>query len=185
MGMPEAVEVPMMIARQIRLNFKRGGTMEAAIVNRSAEWIVGITARIDPRQADYKDLWENRFMPRHDEIMKLAAGRAYCGAYFPSPEAGKVDFVAGMIADESREVPEGLVRREIPGGLYASFHCTMSSIGPTWGTIYREWLPSSGYQEDETRPALEIYPPEMTRADSRLHLLVALKRGAAARREGA
>ncbi len=159
--------------------------MEAAIVNRSPGWVLGIEARIDPRKADYKDLWENRFMPRHREIMSLAVDGGYYGVYYPCPETGKADFVAGMMTDESPAVPEGLVRRPLPGGLYASFRCTMSSIGPTWNSIYREWLPSSGYQEDETRPALEIYPPEMSGPDAELRIFVALKRGAGDRRDDA
>lgn len=149
--------------------------MEAETVTRSPGWVLGIEARIVPAQADYKELWERGFMPRYEEIRRLAVDDAFLGAYYASPEPGKVDFVAGMMTTETAEVPQGLVKRPVSGGLYARFQCAMSAIGPTWGTIYREWLPSSQYEEDETRPALECYPPETRGPDDVVTVFVALK----------
>jgi predicted transcriptional regulator YdeE len=37
----------------------------------------------------------------------------------------------------------------------------MSELSQTWGAIYSQWLPSSAYAEDETRPSIEYYPPDM------------------------
>lgn len=149
--------------------------MDAEIVDRPAGWVLGIGARIVPGQADYKGLWEGQFMPRHEEIKRLAVDRAYYGVYYPCDEPGKADFIAGMATAESTAVPEGLVMRPLPGGTYARFRCTMASMAATWGSIYREWLPASEYLEDETRPALEYYPPEMTGPESEVTIFVALK----------
>jgi predicted transcriptional regulator YdeE len=59
------------------------------------------------------------------------------------------------------DVPEGLTLRPVAGGSYARFDCTMSELSQTWGAIYSQWLPSSAYAEDETRPSIEYYPPDM------------------------
>jgi len=149
--------------------------MDAEIVDRPAGWVLGIGARIVPGQADYKGLWEGQFMPRHDEIKRLAVDQAYYGVYYPCDEPGKADFIAGMATGEGIQMPEGLVKRPLPSGSYALFRCTMASMAATWGSIYREWLPTSVYLEDETRPAFEYYPPEMTGPESEVTIFVAVK----------
>lgn len=149
--------------------------MDAEIVDRPAGWVLGIGERIIPGQADYKGLWEGRFMPRHEEIKRLATDPAYYGVYYPCEEAGKADFIAGMATGEGTAVPEGLVLRPLPGGSYAQFRAAMKDLAATWGAIYREWLPASKYLEDETRPAIEYYPPEMTGPESEATIFVAVK----------
>jgi predicted transcriptional regulator YdeE len=51
----------------------------------------------------------------------------------------------------------------------------MSGIGKTWSAIYGQWLPSSEYQEDEMRPAIEQYPPETSRVESQVTIFVAIE----------
>ena len=149
--------------------------MEPEIVTRAESAVLGVTARINPTQADYREIWERRFMPRHAEIAARAVEKSYYGVYYGTDQPGLVDFVAGMVADVGESVPEGLAHRVVPAGLYAKFRCTMGSIGPTWGAIYGQWLPASAYVEDEARPALEHYPPETMGPDSPVEIYVAVK----------
>jgi predicted transcriptional regulator YdeE len=149
--------------------------MDPEIITRTDSAVLGVTVRINPTQADYKEIWEKRFMPRHAEIVARAEGKSYCGVYYHTDEPGLVDFVAGMQVPVGGSVPEGLTCRPIAGGLYAKFRCAMGSIGPTWREIYEQWLPLSAYLEDEERPALEHYPPEATGPDSPVEIFVALK----------
>ena len=132
--------------------------MNAEIVELRPSTLMGITARIDPKQADYGALWEKRFGPRETEVARLAVAGGYCGAYFGTERPGEVDFIAGMIVPDSAVPPEGLVARVIPGGPYARFRCAMAEIAATWGAIYRDWLPASSQVEDEARPCFEEYP---------------------------
>jgi len=150
--------------------------MEPEILNRSESTVLGVTARINPSQADYKSIWEQQFMPRHAEIVERAMDKSYYGVYYGTDQPGMVDFIAGMAVQPGREAPEGLTQRHVPAGLYARFLCKMSAIGPTWGAIYSQWLPSSEWAEDETRPALEHYPPEAMGPESTVEIFVALKR---------
>ncbi len=150
--------------------------MHAEIVDRSASWVLGIEARINPAKADYRDLWGNRFMPRHEEIRRLALDGDYYGVYYGTGKEGEVDFVAGMRTGEVSDVPDRLVLRSIPAGLYARIQCTMSTIVQTWGEIYREWLPSSRYLDDPTRPGFEQFPSDMSGApDAPLTVFVGIK----------
>ena len=153
----------------------KGDTMKAEIVSRSPGWIVGIEARIVPSQADYRGLWEQQFMPRHEEIKSLSTEGAYYGVYFPCDEPGKADFLAGMMTAERAKAPAGLSIRAVPAGLYARIECAMAELAQTWSAVYREWLPSSGYEEDEARPAIEYYPPEMSGPQSPVTIFVAVR----------
>jgi len=131
--------------------------MEAKIINRDDSHVLGIHAVINPMAADYQELWGKQFNARQADIDPLASESGYYSAYFGTGVEGQVDFVAGVMVDADAIVPEGLVKRPVPGGEYAAFECGMSEISGTWGRIYGEWMPSSGYVEDETRPSLEFY----------------------------
>lgn len=50
--------------------------------------------------------------------------------------------------------------REVPAAQEAVFPCTLNTIGPTWGRIYDEWLPNSGFEHGAAWAGYEVYPPE-------------------------
>lgn len=59
-------------------------------------------------------------------------------------------------------VPDGEVGRTvIPGGRYACAECypRVDQYGAAWGSLFRDWLPNSGYQPDDGL-AFEEYPME-------------------------
>ncbi|MFO7697444.1 MAG: GyrI-like domain-containing protein [Anaerolineae bacterium] len=86
-----------------------------------------------------------------------------------------MDFVTGMMVAQGAPAPEGCLVRAVPGGTYARFDCTMATIGSTWGTIYGQWLPASGYTEDESRPAMEYYAPDAMGPEAPVVIYVAVK----------
>lgn len=150
--------------------------MQVEIVQRKNAQVLGIMARINPMNADYGELWGKRFTPYEQVVEALAVESGYYGVYYGTDEPGMVDFVAGMMVGQVADVPEGLTLRAVPGGTYAAFACTMSTIGQTWSNIYSQWLPASEYVEDEARPAMEYYPPDMsTGPDGVLTILVPLR----------
>lgn len=55
----------------------------------------------------------------------------------------------------------GINLADIPGGKFAllRFRGTDRQIGEAWNFIYRDWLPSSGYECDD-RPCFELYTDE-------------------------
>jgi predicted transcriptional regulator YdeE len=149
--------------------------MQPEIVQLPDRHILGSVARIEPMNADYVALWRNGFDPHESEVAALAVDPGYYGVYFGTDRPGWVDFVAGMVVGADVVAPEGLVLRPLPGGAYARFDCTLGTIGATWGAIYGQWLPTSGYAEDETRPALEYYPPGAMSPDAAVSIWVAIR----------
>ncbi len=146
--------------------------MNVEIVNRPDAQVLGITARINPMEADYSDLWQRRFYPREPEMKPLATESGYIGVYYGTGQPGMVDFIAGVIVGDVADVPEGLALRALPGGTYAAFACTLPEIGATWGQIYGQWLPASGYAEDESRPGIESFPPSAPGPDQSVVIYV-------------
>jgi len=150
--------------------------MQAEIVQRQDTQILGIMARINPMDADYGELWGQRFTRYQQVVEALAVESGYYGVYYATDEPEMADFVAGMMVGQVADVPEGLTLRAVPGGTYGAFDCTLSTIGQTWGNIYSQWLPASEYTEDDTRPAMEYYPPDMSPGpEGKLTILVPLK----------
>lgn len=148
--------------------------MNTEIVTLPDRWIMGTQSRIQPMSADYGTIWAQGFDPHGNEIRPLALDPGYLGVYYSSGEPGWVDFVAGMVVAEGSQPPEGCIVRALPGGLYGRIPCTMATIGSTWGQIYGQWLPASAYVEDQTRPAMEYYPPDALGPDARVTIYVAL-----------
>jgi len=133
--------------------------MQATIQERKGFTVLGILVTIDPMAADYNDIWRNQYEPRADEIRAHATDEACFGIYFDCGKPGMVDFVAGAPVAGVGAPPEGLVLREIGPCTEAVFECSMAAIGQTWGAIFGQWMPASGYRIDESRPCLERFAP--------------------------
>jgi AraC family transcriptional regulator len=73
-------------------------------------------------------------------------------------DTGEFDYVAGFEVTPV-EVPEGMVRWDVPPGNYAVFPCTIPTIGDVIHRAHHTWLPDSGYKHGET-PEFEFYPKE-------------------------
>jgi len=133
--------------------------LEARFIERGAFRVLGVQIRANPMQADYQDLWQNRYMPREAEIDALGTSEECYAVYFATDEEGIDDIMAAKIVPVEADVPEELVARDVPAAAYAVFDCQIKSIGPTWQTVMSTWLRTSGYQFDEGKCALEAYPP--------------------------
>jgi len=150
--------------------------MEPRLVTRQAFKVLGVQSRIDPTRADYHSIWEKRYMPHHDVVLKLAKEEGYYGIYFSSEVPGKVDFLAGMAVGDVGKIPDDLVLREVPAAQYAVFECQMDAIGPTWQTIYNSWLANSEqYAEDESKACFEYFPPVADEGKTPVSINVPLK----------
>ena len=103
--------------------------MEATYVDRPGFWVLGVEIQAEPSKADYDDLWMNRFMPRHDEIRRLAVDDRYFAVYSAGDEPGVDRILAGMSVAGEVTVPDGLVLRELPAAREAVFDTTMSDSG--------------------------------------------------------
>lgn len=123
--------------------------------------VMGISAHVkmggeSPEQ--FGAIWAG-FEARHAEIASYATGGHYYGVSFGPDGQGMIDYLAGMAVEDVVEAPEGLAVRKIPGADYAVFACSLKSIGETYGRIFGEWLPESGFRPDPSAASFEKYPP--------------------------
>ncbi|HML67215.1 MAG TPA: AraC family transcriptional regulator [Clostridia bacterium] len=82
------------------------------------------------------------------------------GICFDADTSGNFPYLIGEVLQPGKEVPEGMVTREIPAHLWARFACT----GPMPGAIqnvtrqiYSEWLPTNGTYEVAQNVEIEMY----------------------------
>lgn len=74
-------------------------------------------------------------------------------------EAGKFDYmIAGYYQED--DIPENMVVREIPGGEWAVFDCTMATLQDTNTKVWKEWIPANGEYELAGQYNIEWYSPE-------------------------
>lgn len=107
-------------------------------------------------------LWRT-FMPRRKEIIGAFSGnysvQVYSGGLLSKPFTPKTEFTkwAAVEVPEGSVIPEGMMKEEIPGGMYAIFiHKGPASGFPeTAREIFEVWLPGSEYELDD-RPHFEF-----------------------------
>jgi predicted transcriptional regulator YdeE len=148
--------------------------LQPAMADRDAFWVLGIQERANPMQMDYTAFW-GRFMAREPELRSLVTGPDGYGVYFPTGEEGLVDVFGGLPVPPGTEALEGMVVREVPGGHYAVFECTMQTIGATWQAIYGEWAPTSGHEIDHSQPCFEHFAPGCHEGTEPVRIYVAVR----------
>jgi AraC family transcriptional regulator len=130
--------------------------MKPKIVSRPTFVVVGLKYRGKNERGEIPQLWQ-AVGPRVREIKNIADDRAAYGISANMDEStGEFDYVAGFEVSTSEEIPEGMVRFEVPGGKYAVCSTTLPKIGETFHNTYHTWLPESGYQPTGG-PEFELY----------------------------
>lgn len=89
----------------------------------------------------------------------VALGISHDDPSITPPDKCRYDACVTVPADFKAE--SGVNITDIPGGRYAvrRFRGTDRQIGEAWNSIYRDWLPESGFQCDD-RPCFERYTEE-------------------------
>ena len=72
----------------------------------------------------------------------------FCEIIENPKEEGEFSYIAGYFVSQVDQLPEGMVARKVPGGLYAVFaHETgLANLGKSYEYIWRTWLPASTYE---------------------------------------
>jgi AraC family transcriptional regulator len=138
--------------------------MEPKIVSRPGFTIVGMKYHGKNENNEIPQMWQ-AIGPRFGEIGSVADPHtAYGISANTDSETGEFDYLAGLKVSSAEEIPEGMVRWEIPEGTYAVLPCTLPTIGETFKYAYHTWLPQSGY-EPTGGPEYELYGPEFDPQD--------------------
>jgi predicted transcriptional regulator YdeE len=127
---------------------------------------MGVVAHGSPEEIDFEAIWRDGFMPHHARIQSLSTDGAYYGVAIETGKADVIDYLAGMAVDDSADVPDGLVAHDIRATHDAVFECTVATISQAWDSIFKQWLPASGYVYDAPCECYEQYPPDTSDEDS-------------------
>ena len=82
------------------------------------------------------------------------------GVCFDADASGNFPYMIAEVLQPGKEVPEGMVVRELPALLWARFACVgpmPGSIQSVMNQIYSEWLPSNGTYEIAEYMMIEMY----------------------------
>ena len=144
-------------------NFK---PMEPKIVKIETKQLIGQHTTTQLADNQIPKLWRS-FMPRRREVKNQVDELVYAIHRY-EPGLKMEDFTPHTVYDtwacvevsEAQEVPEGMVSRELAGGLYAVFlyKGPAAQFGATFNYIHAEWLPQSGYTLDN-RDQFEVIGP--------------------------
>ncbi|RZJ68300.1 MAG: AraC family transcriptional regulator [Flavobacterium sp.] len=125
--------------------------------------LVGLHLQMSFAQNRTFELWRS-FMPRRKEIVNAESPDLFSMQIFDSStDFSKMELDAtfekwaAVPVSEFSRIPDGMETFTIPTGKYAVFiHKGSASDGPkTFGYIFGEWLPKSGFAID-ARPHFEI-----------------------------
>jgi AraC family transcriptional regulator len=127
--------------------------------------LLGLIKRLSYQKDDFEGIWK-RFMAHEGQINPLSVDKAYYGAYYPNDDKS-MDYLAGMLVENVQEAPESLALRHVPEARWAVFESTVATIGQTYDTIFKEWLPAAPYEQIGPNPdAFERYPPNTDSGDT-------------------
>lgn len=129
--------------------------------------LVGVCLRMSHVEDRTSELWRT-FRSASPSIAERVGREAFSvriyndqysfSRFDPSAEFDKW---AAAVVEADAGIPDGLKKLVIPAGRYAEFpHVGPAAAAPkTFGYIYGEWLPASGYDLD-LRPHFEILPED-------------------------
>lgn len=137
--------------------------MDYRIIEKEAFTLVGKELRT--RNTDGQNLkeipafWETSMQDGTTEkLMALAPDTPMYGVCTNfSEDMTEFTYVIAVEAPADKaDAANGFVAHEIPALTWAVFVSSMEDIHATWGRIFQEWFPATGYEHD-MGPELEVY----------------------------
>ena len=115
-------------------------------------------------------LWTRFYTRMRDEPDLFEPGIAYGVTFVPDSD-GKFDYIAGMGVDADFQPPQGMVRRDVPGGRFAAFETALATIQEAYDYVYHTWLPASG-QALRNAPDYELYDTDFCGDDPQSKVVI-------------
>ena len=141
---------------------------EISLLSFTPTKLIGVSETTSLSGAGTPALWRS-FGPRIQEIDRRADDWRYALRIYPAdlslanltPDTRYTEWAAVAVKDDA-EVPAGLDTLHLTGGLYARcLHRGLpGEIGDTVNYLFGQWLPTSGYDVDNSRPHFERMAPD-------------------------
>ena len=150
--------------------------MGLKIVSKPKFTVVGIKYHGKNEHNEIPQLWQH-FGPRMGEVQHPAnSATAYglMGNY--DPATGEFDYLAGMEAENTADLPTGMTRWDVPAQSYLVFATPFAKIREAYTNIYQRDLPQSGHQHSGGTE-FELYDEQFNLSDpnSILYIYIPVK----------
>jgi predicted transcriptional regulator YdeE/DNA-binding transcriptional MerR regulator len=160
---------------------KKGESMQPKIVNRPAFKAIGLAYVGKNEHGEISQMW-GRFNPRAGEIRrtnnKEAFGLCFSKVEGPS-QPGEFEYVACLEVASDKNVPAGMVYRQVPAYKYAVFshQGKLDNLGETYQFIYNTGLAQAGLKPHPDMFDMEVYDKDFMLGsdDSKFYIYVAVE----------
>jgi AraC family transcriptional regulator len=120
-------------------------TSELQIVERPAMTVVGMLYHGRAGGPEIPQLWD-KFGPRMESVPEQVNPAVSYGVCRDMDwQSGMFDYLAAVEVEADAPVPEGMVRWEVAGGLYAMIPATLPTIGDAY-SLAETTIPDAGYR---------------------------------------
>jgi len=133
--------------------------MQPKIISKSAFKTVGMSYVGKNQAGEIPKLWGvyNSHFNEIPAINEICFG--LCFSNIDGAAEGAFEYVAATEVKNDKNIPEGMVFREVPEYKYAVFthHGKLDKLGETYEYIYKTWLPQSDHEIHPDRYDMERY----------------------------
>ncbi|MFC1997523.1 GyrI-like domain-containing protein [Chloroflexota bacterium] len=154
-------------------------SMQPKIITKPAFKSVGMSYVGLNQAGEIPKMWNvyNRRINEVAAINDICFG--LCFSSIKGTSEGEFEYVASTEVKDDKNIPKGMVYREVPEYKYAVFthNGKLDRLGETYEYIYKTWLPQSGYELHPDKYDMEVYDDRFTpdSEDSAFDIYVALK----------
>ncbi len=131
--------------------------------------LAGLSQTTSHGAGNSAEVWR-AFGPRVKEVTARADQYRYNVRQYPedliladlTADTAFEQWAAVALTNGDDAIPDGMVKLRVPGGTYAyyTFHGSPAGFGSALERLLREWLPTSGYTIDNSRPHFERLGPD-------------------------
>jgi predicted transcriptional regulator YdeE/DNA-binding transcriptional MerR regulator len=159
---------------------KKEQKMEPKIISKPAFKAVGLSYVGKNQHDEIGQMW-GHFNQRFNEPKSINRQECYglCFSNVKDAKEGEFEYIAAVEVADDKDIPAGMVYREVPAHKYAVFthHGKLDKLGETYQYIYNTGLPQAGMQVHADRYDMEVYDKDFTpnSDDSKLYIYVAIQ----------
>ncbi len=171
----EPVRVP------ISIRSRKDESMQPKIVNRPAFKVVGLSYVGKNDHGEIGEMW-GRFNQACGPIKRINKDEAFGVCFNTAPgnaRPGEFEYVAGFQVTDDKDVPAGMVYREVPSHKYAVFthHGKLDTLHETYQYIYNTGLAQAGLKPHPDKYDMEVYDKDFlfNSDDSKFYIYVAIE----------
>jgi predicted transcriptional regulator YdeE/DNA-binding transcriptional MerR regulator len=165
----------------VSIQSRKEEPMQSRIVNRPAFKVVGLSYVGKNEHGEIGQMW-GRFNQQSHAIKSINDKEAF-GLCFSTVEGvfrpGEFEYVSGFEVADDRNVPQGMVYRQVPAYKYAVFthHGKLDTLGETYQYIYKSALAQAGLKPHSDKFDMEVYDEDfkLGQDDSKFYIYVAIE----------